>query len=502
MNNFVNYIIESGISLGLLSLVYFLFLRKETFFSSNRVYLLVSILFSAILPLLHLKVLPGSAFIIDGVKQNQGTNLLETVTVYSSGVSGSLAELLTANRIIVIIYLSVLGFFTIRFLFRVGQIFRIISKNDVQKRDGINFVYVDGDFSPYSFLNYLFVSRHLEENEGWDKMLAHETEHIKQGHTFDLLMIELISIFQWFNPFFWLLRRVIKENHEFMADHAVLNKGVSVKKYKYILVNQFVGQQFAMANNFNTSLIKTRLKMMSKIKSSKKANFKFIAGALVMAVLLVVFACENMPAPNEQELQPESGMGKLFDGLNEPLIIIDGNMATKDAMDKLNPNDIESISIMKKENKAMIDKYGDLAKKGIVMIELKNGASDVKNNIGEISVIAYGSENAPNTDPVFNIVEEMPEFPGGEIALRKFIAESIEYPVIARENGIQGKVYVNFVVEKDGSVGRIKVVRGVDPSLDREALRVVHSLPKWIPGKQRGENVAVSYTVPINFVLQ
>lgn len=103
---------------------------------------------------------------------------------------------------------------------------------------------------------------------------------------------------------------------------------------------------------------------------------------------------------------------------------------------------------------------------------------------------------------VFFIVEDMPEFPGGELALRKFITNAVKYPVIAQENGIQGKVYVNFVVDTDGSVTNARIARGVDPSLDKEALRVVNSLPKWKPGKQRGKAVKVSYTVPINFVLQ
>ncbi len=108
----------------------------------------------------------------------------------------------------------------------------------------------------------------------------------------------------------------------------------------------------------------------------------------------------------------------------------------------------------------------------------------------------------PEENQVFYIVEQMPEFPGGEEALRKFIAKEIQYPVVAQENGIQGRVYVSFVVDVDGSITQAKITRGVDPALDREALRVVNSLPRWNPGKQRGKPVKVSYTVPINFVLQ
>lgn len=111
-------------------------------------------------------------------------------------------------------------------------------------------------------------------------------------------------------------------------------------------------------------------------------------------------------------------------------------------------------------------------------------------------------EEESDDTAVFFIVEEMPEFPGGDGELRKYIAQSVKYPVIAQENGIQGRVYVQFVVGTDGGVTQVKVARGVDPNLDKEAIRVVQSMPKWKPGKQRGKAVKVSYTVPINFVLQ
>jgi periplasmic protein TonB len=117
-------------------------------------------------------------------------------------------------------------------------------------------------------------------------------------------------------------------------------------------------------------------------------------------------------------------------------------------------------------------------------------------------VVTQKKEAEADETEVFFIVEDMPEFPGGELALRQFIANSIKYPVIAQENGIQGRVYVTFVVDADGSVSNPRIARGVDPSLDKEALRVVSLLPKWKPGKQRGKPVRVSYTVPINFQLQ
>ncbi|MCW0482721.1 energy transducer TonB [Gaoshiqia sediminis] len=134
-------------------------------------------------------------------------------------------------------------------------------------------------------------------------------------------------------------------------------------------------------------------------------------------------------------------------------------------------------------------------------LELEDTEADDQTVIDVAPVIQREEEEAEESE-VFFIVEDMPEFPGGELALRKFIANAIKYPVIAQENGIQGKVYVNFVVDKDGSVTNARIARGVDASLDKEALRVVNSLPKWKPGMQRGKAVRVSYTVPISFVLQ
>lgn len=120
----------------------------------------------------------------------------------------------------------------------------------------------------------------------------------------------------------------------------------------------------------------------------------------------------------------------------------------------------------------------------------------------EVDFSDMTTEEEPEDGPVFFIVEEMPEFPGGEKALHQYLASTIQYPVIAQENGIQGRVYVKFVVNTDGSITDVEIARGVDPSLDKEALRVVKNMPKWKPGRQRNKPVRVSYTVPINFVLQ
>ena len=182
-------------------------------------------------------------------------------------------------------------------------------------------------------------------------------------------------------------------------------------------------------------------------------------------------------ANDQKKNQSTSGIQIRSTGTSEteskPLIVINGVIAENQDMNKIDPETIGSINVLK--NKSAMKKYGDKAKNGVVEIALKK-ASDT-----------------------FIIVEEMPSFPGGVDALRTFVSSTMKYPFVALENGIYGQVIVGFVVSKTGKIINTKVSRRVDPSLDKEALRIVNSMPKWNPGKQNGEAVDVAYEIPINF---
>ena len=166
---------------------------------------------------------------------------------------------------------------------------------------------------------------------------------------------------------------------------------------------------------------------------------------------------------------------------------------------------IKKDELVKEENQVkQMDKLDD---KVAVGSEDKEGVKDrtVEAVRSEIAVAAPPPPPAPKPEvatKVFEVVEEMPSFPGGQGALMQYLASNIKYPVVAQENGVQGRVIVSFVVERDGSISDVKVARSVDPSLDREAQRVVKSMPKWKPGKQNGSAVRVKYTVPVVFRLQ
>lgn len=471
METVINFLIESAISLTFFAMVYMLILRKETFFGLNRMFLLGSLLFSVVLPFMKIRIYEPDPVMLSEVTVTPYRNMLEAVTVYSRDFSGSVEQAVLSAKFLVFIYLLGLLVFTARFLVRIIHIFILIRKNPVVRLDGFYLVTLPGNAAPFSFMRYVFAGKEVTDPDDHRKMILHELEHVRQGHSFDVVILELLAIFQWFNPFMWMLRRSVRENHEFLADHAVLRSGVSRGDYKKLLLNQFAGGQLVLANHFNYSLIKKRIAMMSKIKSSKWSNSKIIFGIFTAAALIIAFACEQK---EQVESAADQNNTVLIESAGqEGRLIVNGT-----------PEELEKFRQMfsgSRDFEVNTDSTGNLVLAKKKEIPLKS---------------------LSDNEEIFFIVDDMPEFPGGELELRKYIANKIEYPEIARKNGIQGKVYVTFVVSKDGSVANARIARGVDPSLDKEALRVVGGLPVWKPGKQKGEPVNVSYTVPINFVLQ
>ena len=481
MTNFVNYLLESGISLSLFALVYFLFLRRETFFSVNRWFLLVSIGFSALLPLLHIPFYTPQATVLPEVTVTPYINLLSSVTIYGTALSHGAEQFVLNYSMLGYVYLLGVVIFAGIFFLRIYQIIRLIAQNRVVSEGKIKLVILDKELSPFSFLNYIFVSKNLQNTKGWEKMLEHEKQHIQQGHTFDVLVLEIVAVLQWFNPFFWMFRRALRENHEFLADQAVISHGTAPSWYKQILLNQYVGDQLVLTNNFNYSLIKSRIKMISKIKSRKIANVKILIGFIIAASLVAVFACEQKESVTMQITQDSKTI----------TLVTEGSHTLQVTGDTAGIEILKSIIGKSRNYASQLDSVKG-EKIYIQKAKVETEIAPISENVQENSA----------QEEVFFIVDEMPEFPGGQTALRNFVAQAVKYPTEASSKGIQGKVFVNFVVDKDGSVKNAKILRSADPSLDKEALRVVNSLPKWKPGKQKGVEVAVSYTVPINFALK
>ena len=535
MNSLVNYLLESGISLAFLSLLYLLFLRKETYFQTNRLFLLLSVLFSLVLPLLHIPVFEPQSVMIEEIKVTPYQNLLETVVVRSQDFSQSVESVVLSSTSIIVVYALGAILFLVLFAFRFLKLMQMIRRNPVLPAEGYKMVLIDQQTSPFAFMNYIFVRKDFDKTPGYHRMMIHELEHVRQGHTFDILILEVLTIFQWFNPFMWMLRRAIRENHEYLADKAVLASGIHPSEYKELLLSQLLGGPYFAASHFNYSMIRNRIRMMTRIQSPRAAAAKILPGLLAMMALLLAFACEHRSPVATSPVGPFSGntIPEPLSGNEEitreeaqttlPETFVVGyadnaedrkNVEAKDKIpdqSTVSLNSDKETKVVFRGDTAIItgtpENISKLEKMFSSNLSIKSEASSgstVRLKVTNKIPVERTAEipEPPSDEQVFFIVEEMPEYPGGEAALRNFIAQTIKYPTAAQELGIQGRVYVTFIVSKTGKVTDAKIARGVDPVLDKEALRVVNALPLWKPGIQRGKPVNVSYTVPINFSLQ
>jgi TonB family protein len=437
METYFNFIIESGISLGILTILYWLLLRKEVMLKANRIYLLAAVLVSTILPFITINLNLFDQFNLSLNNSNKipdGAYLFETITVYASGIPKKIGQALISIKPSVWFYIvgaSLALFFILTGIF---QLFSIISHNRRFRLKMARLIVTSKAISPYSFFNFIFISRELPKQENWKTMVYHELEHVKQGHSFDVMFIDFMMIFQWFNPFYWIIRRMVRENHEFLADRAVIRRGnITAGNYKALLLSQAIGGRLLMTSNFfSFKTIQKRFKMITNNKSGKYSFLKYSLGVFVALILVFLFACEKKSA-------------------------------------------------VKEENK------------------IDNTVNQVKSE--EIKDKDIKTTNQDTT--VYIIVETPASFQNGDLnAFRDWVNQNLKYPEIAAENGIQGKIYVQFAIDRNGTVVDVKVLRGVDPILDKEAVRVIQSSPKWIPAKQSGKDVKQQFVIPIKFALQ
>ncbi len=422
MNEIVAYFVQSGINLGLLYLIYWIFLRRDTLHQTNRYYLLVSLLVSFLMPLVRIS-LPETG-------PSNYAYVLEPIVVAPRVVAEQMQGSHNFGLFLFLVYLAGSGFFLARFVYQVYRLNRLVRKYGITPYKGTKLVLVEEDYVPFSIFNLVFIPRRLHNMPEMEKIVEHEKAHANQYHTLDLILLELFVVLQWYNPFVWLLRRSLKSLHEYLADRSVLSIGYNHGEYRQLLLDQTFGVRFAtLSNNFNQSLTKKRFIMMSKRKTP----------AMSLVRMSLIF----------------------------PLAM--------------------AVSIAFAFNYAdhVLPKSPDMA----LSAEINSSTSP-----SEVLV-------TPQEDPVFKTVEVMPKYPGGQEALIKYMSTNVKYPENARKNGIQGTVFVSFIVKKDGTVSDARILRGVDEELDKEALRVVNEMPNWNPGKEKGKPVNVQFNLPVAFKL-
>ena len=326
---------------------------------------------------------------------------------------------------------------------RIGiQLLAIIRLNHRCPRTQINGMTIrtlpEGE-APFSFFSQIFVCPTSHTPEELDEILTHEQTHARQAHSLDVLVAEVACALGWFNPFVWLWKREVRQNLEYLADQSVLAEGHDRRTYQYHLLGLAYHKAAAtIYNNFNVLPLKKRIRMMNKQRSKSIGQLKYLLFVPVAALLAA--AC----AGNQKQDTTEGG------AMDEVAVVGYG------------------VDSVEKQPAANMD---------VTAEDLIQGE-------------------------IYDMVEVAPQFPGGTKELMAWLGKNIRYPVAAQEAGKQGRVILQFVITKEGKVADIKIMRGVSPELDEEAVRVVKAMPAWTPGKQDGQAVNVRYTLPVTFRLQ
>jgi TonB-dependent SusC/RagA subfamily outer membrane receptor len=675
------YVIKAAITLALLYSCFFIFLSKETFHWFNRCMLVGIMLISLVMPMFHFTTshpttLNEEVYIVQNYIEHDTTPII---------VTAQQAQGITWIQALTWIYMAGVVLMLILTLVQAISLCRFMCSG-VRHTDsqGNTVILHNNDVPPFSIFRYIVMSvKDYESSRQY--ILTHEQEHIRLGHTYDLLLLQGMKTLMWFNPFIWFLSRDLKAVHEYEADQAVINQGIDAKSYQQLLVMKVVGNRLQpFTNNLNHGSLKKRIVMMYQKPSNRWLMLKALCAIPVAALTINTFATPietdpvedmvktlettNVPTINEvtenvltavesvdttpfaihpvkdqygrivgfsHEGKPSAGdfectaeyvfingrqateaelrnyktllAGSTFELLktangtakydykdkhgiivihtqeastaqddDEPLIVINGKIVKIDLsalggkkefnlnevlpkLLNLKEDDIESVTVLKDGAATAI--YGDKGKNGVIEIKLKEAKEPSsldelldklpgaeKHEDGSITIngkvvkkiLLQGQEVYDDDDdnPVFTVVEEMAQYPGGQGALMQFLAQNLRYPQEAHKNDLQTRIILQFIVEKDGSLSNFKVVEnkvsnskglpldgmvtvtaskikeGIEVNatpeellacqklFENEAIRVAKLMPKWEPAKQRGNIVRMKYTLPVTFRLQ
>ena len=491
MNMLLVYTLKSALVLTLLYLPYTLMLRRERFFRLNRLTLLTILLLALVQPLCKVAS-PESLTQVPVVADTQQlVYQMETaITEAPIYVLGNPEEatawgwqewlaLVYAAGMAAMLCLRICQLVQIRWAMRRGCLWR------QREDDGVTVCCHVGNGAPFSWMRSIYISEADYEQNG-RAILLHERAHIHLRHSLDILLLTLVEAVQWWNPVIYMLGRSLRNVHEYEADDHVLRQGVSLTDYQTLLVRKALADTaYAFANNFNRSHILKRIEMMKRPPSSPWLRAKALYVVPLILFTLVVSATPVI----------------------EPLLIVDGEEVDRDRVNQLQGDSIAYVTVLKGVSATAL--YGEKGRGGAVQIETKKRAEETPQG-------------------VFDIAEEMPRFPGGDAAFDQYVAHHVRYPKAAAENGVEGTVKVQFIVEKDGRITHVHAIDSPSGEADavvnaygatgkhrlqaeddeghralREAAEELYrGMPPFEPGSQNGMPVRVQMTRAVNFGLK
>ena len=535
------YFLKINVAIALFYAFYRLFFYKDTFFTWRRAALLCFFAVSAVYPLLNIQTWITEQQPMVAMADLYADIVLPEFTITPEQVTSDWKTLLPQT--VGFAYWGMVIVLAIRFLIQLAGIIRLAFRCRKAKIENTNVHLLRQASGPFSFFHWIFIHPTSHTEDELSEILTHEQTHANQWHSIDVLVSEIVCIFCWFNPFAWLMKREIRTNLEYLADNRVLETGHDSKAYQYHLLGLSHHKAAAtIYNSFNVLPLKKRIKMMNKKRTREIGRTKYLM-FLPLAALLMIISNIEAVARTTKEMAKD-----VIEAVEENLA---SNSTTPEMEVATETAPLETPAPQQDKDKlvtykgVVVDKDGKAVEGAEFFVDgdykLPQGQSYVTGKNGNFSFKAFKNakmiviwkkdgkmmgvpatvnkennsnmkivmdrewQNPPVDDPdypVYEVVETMPEYPdGGMSGMMQFLSKNIRYPVNAQKNGTQGRVTVHFVVNADGSLSNIGIIRGVDPELDGEAVRVISAMPKWKPGTQGGKPVRVKYTVPVMFRL-
>ena len=479
MNATINYLLEVNVGLLLFMFVYWAGLRDETEFTFKRAYLLFALISSLTFPLFHFNV-PASTQAIASIGQLIPTYWLPEIVINSNG-SASTAKVSSGLSIWTVtewVYLIAILFLVVLFFYRIISIVKLFTNSHTYRWRNYFVSETDEAKPTFSFFQLILIGQanQLDEKEK-EEILIHESIHIKKWHSLDVLLVNMVGIVCWFNPIIRIYKKELVQLHEFEADaRSVENKDVEM--YCGLLAKVALqSADFPLANHFNNSLTLKRINMMKTMKH-KIQNWKMAALMAIVPIFFFVAACQDQVTSQGESAENSSGATAEYKKAFEEIR----------RLEKENPDKTYVLLVTDASGKQSIS-------------ELENARLIAKiNTVADEQGHFFAIFEKYPVD-VFTIVEETATPKEGLTAFYEYVKNNLRYPAEARRKGVEGKVFVQFVINIDGSLSEFKVVKGIGSGCDEEAVRIIKESPAWNPGKQRGIPVKQRYTMPFLFRL-
>lgn len=508
------YLAKTNLYLVLFYCTYWLFFRKHTFFQWNRFYLLGAIAASFLLPsiILYTEVsvpIPNS-------------EVIEVVN--GTGNVIQVAEVTNPWPVILLICYAAGVFFMLARLFRsLRRLFVLIKNGDSTQLENYTLIFLNkdefgtSDCGSFSFFKWMIVNRSDYEHNS-DTIFRHEYVHIRQLHSVDILLIECLKVVFWFNPAVWFYKHSMQAVHEYLADSGATSRDSYAK---FLVAYALKIPEQMLTNHFsNSSLLKDRIKMIYKNRTSNWLLSKYL---LILPLVLVTVMLTAAKKYISQHATPKSNVlvddavihgtvsdqkGNRIPGANVIVKNTTQGAATdrdgKFELKNIGKNATIVVSHIKFKSKEVAIKAGQSSYDIVIEPDdtILQGPTTTRNPATPKTPPAKTITKDKNPDMSgYKVAEQKPEFPGGQEAMMEYLRAHMKYPDAALKANVEGVVIVRFMVNKEGALNSVVIVKGIGFGLDGESVRLVKDMPKWKPGIQNGEPIEMAQTIEIKFDL-